>query len=272
MRLPTRAATSCYAVNVATHDLRHRKRFVPWPATRTHLPANITTPTSRAYLNMDTLDGTAALSSDMDEETQRWIEAANTRTANSKPVSTKLPSPPTTSKSPVDRKHPTATTRSHTLLQPINSNQDHNTFEESFTAALSRPQTTYDGHFDGDEYDDQTPLLNSYYNSTQITTSQRAAHQPSHRIPLELPKKSKPSLSICLWHEICHNSQYTRPVVEILREVLEERYPVASTESDARSHGDEVVRGDEALQELLGREQRGSKRRWLSRILRRDVR
>lgn len=200
---------------------------------------------------MAILDGATSFSSDMDEETQRWVEASNSEAINSKPTS------PEPLHSRANKDVPT-TPPSRTQPHSTTLQQDRNTFEESFAAALSCPQTTYDGHFDNNEYDDQTPLLNAYYNST--SNNNHASSQPSHHAPLEPPSKSKPSLSICLWHEVCHNSQYTRPATEILREVLEERYPLVSP-----SEG-------EAAQELLSGEERSPKRRWWNRVIRRCAR
>lgn len=204
---------------------------------------------------MAILDGATSLSSDMDEDTQRWVEAANAEATNSKPTSLESLYSRTTGVACTIRDAPT-TSPSRTQPHSTTLQQDRNTFEESFAAALSRPQTTYDGRFDNNEYDDQTPLLNAYYNST--SNNNHASSQPSHHGPLEPPSKSKPSLSICLWHEVCHNSQYTRPAAEILREVLEARYPVAS------SAGNE----DKATQGLVSGEGRSPRRCWNREIRR----
>nr|OQO29795.1 hypothetical protein B0A51_03234 [Rachicladosporium sp. CCFEE 5018] len=37
--------------------------------------------------------------------------------------------------------------------------------------------------------------------------------------------KAAPSLAICVWNEVSHTSEYTRPAVDLLKEVLEVRYP-----------------------------------------------
>jgi hypothetical protein len=140
--------------------------------------------------------------------------------------------------------------------------KDRNTFEESFTAALANPLMAYDGHFDRDnEYNDDTPLLNSYY---------KASHSPQHVVPhaprhapIEPPRKSKPSRGICLSNQVSHNSQYTRPAAEILREVLEVRYPVTSTPA-----GYEPLQGDQESQGLLSGNEPGVKRRWWRKLLR----
>jgi hypothetical protein len=145
-----------------------------------------------------------------------------------------------------------------TLLQ-----ESHNAFEESFRAALANPPIAYDGHFDREEdYDDQTPLLNSYYKPSQAP--QEARFQPSHHAPLEPPSKSKPSRTVCLWNEVSHNSQYTRPAADILREVLEVRYPVATVGA-----GYEWLHESQESQALLGGEEVRGKRRWWNRLLRR---
>lgn len=109
-----------------------------------------------------------------------------------------------------------------------------NAFDESFADALtarlvskrasSRSQlATLYGHADakaGHEYDgERTPLLAT----TETEPSDEETRPRSDS--LQPVSKIKPSLSICLWNEVCHTSQYTRPVTEILREVLEVRYP-----------------------------------------------
>jgi hypothetical protein len=145
--------------------------------------------------------------------------------------------------------------------------ENRNTFEESFTVALTHPPIAYDGPFDApDEYGDQTPLLNSYYKPSQA--SQEPPYQSSLHAPLEMPSKSKPSRTICLWNEVSHNSQYTRPAADILREVLEVRYPVATVGAGA---GYERLHEGQESQGLLGGNQgRGRGRRpWWNRLLRR---
>lgn len=98
--------------------------------------------------------------------------------------------------------------------KPLPRDSNHNAFEVSFTAALANPKPTCDGAHD--EYDDCTPLLNSCYSAD----SAQETHTPQDSPPIKPPSKSKPSLGICNWHGICRNSQYTRPVADILREVL----------------------------------------------------
>jgi hypothetical protein len=156
---------------------------------------------------------------------------------------------------------PPASTDQREIAKSELQNPDVNTFEESFTAALSRPgtSTTYDGQLDNEEYGERTPLLNSCYNNENDTQNQPAKsipYKPSRNAPLEPASKSKASRSICLWHEISHSSQYTRPAAEMLREVLEERYPAVPRVSQ------ESV---EAAEEQIG----GDRRRWWRRILRR---
>lgn len=46
-------------------------------------------------------------------------------------------------------------------------------------------------------------------------------------IPASLTFKSRPTTEICRNHEVCYSSQYTRPVTELLNEVLKELYPVS---------------------------------------------
>ncbi|KAF7186613.1 hypothetical protein HII31_12022 [Pseudocercospora fuligena] len=49
---------------------------------------------------------------------------------------------------------------------------------------------------------------------------------PSHRWDRgHVYKSSLACPYLCPWHQVCWQSQYTRPAVELLREVLEVRYP-----------------------------------------------
>lgn len=168
-------------------------------------------------------------------------------------------SPPTVTaiKSPLkDRSTTTPKAYPRAISKPAPQQEDRNAFEESFAAALSRPHKTYDGQLDNDEYGDQTPLLNAYYNNKPAKST---PYQPSRHAPLEPASKCKPSRSICLWNEVSHNSQYTRPVAEILREVLEDRYPAAANASHA------------AQQRTAAGEQAGGndRPRWWKRLMRR---
>jgi hypothetical protein len=213
---------------------------------------------------MDVLDGATSLHSDMSEDAQRWIETASNRTKSRSPASqTSLHN--TVQRSTysqlldtVKSPPPIPTMNTSALLQ-----ENRNTFEESFTAALAHPPVAYDGPSDTpDEYDDQTPLLNSYYNASPLPAP--AARRLSRHSPLELPSKSKPSRTICLWNEVSHNSQYTRPAADILREVLEVRYPVATVAA-----GYERLHESQESQGLLGGNQGRGRRRWWNRLLKR---
>jgi hypothetical protein len=139
---------------------------------------------------------------------------------------------------------------------------DRNTFEESFAAALANPAMTYDGHFDhDDDYDDQTPLVNSYYKASH--SPQQAALQTPRHAPIEPPSESRPSRSICLWNQVSHNSQYTRPAADILREVLEVQYPVTSGPAGYEQlHEAQDPQGQPSENEVR------VKRRWWRRLLR----
>lgn len=216
---------------------------------------------------MDVLDGATRLGPDMDEEAQRWLE---TTTGNppSAPLVSRDPQWPHTTEGTVDGQ------RSSTQSPPppptiANKNPPPrpslNAFEARFAAELCQSPFPYDGSYAYSEGDDQTPLLDSYYqasSSPQLPTS-----HSSHPAPLEPPAKSSPSLSICLWNEVSHNSQYTRPVAEMLREVLEVRYPVApQADGHERLHGEER----EAQTDSSGGEGRG-KRRWWNKLLKRRV-
>ncbi|GAB7332449.1 hypothetical protein MBLNU13_g04252t1 [Cladosporium sp. NU13] len=213
---------------------------------------------------MNVLDGTTRVNPDMNEEAQRWIETSKGR-KKTRPPSSDVPpllhtnTERTTSASPAGVKSPPS---SQIASQSALQHADRNTFEESFAAALTKPRMAYNGQFDGvDEYDDQTPLLNSYYKGSHAT-QHAAPHAPRHA-PIEPPSKSKPSRGICLWNEVSHNSQYTRTAVEILREVLDVRYPVASAPA-----GYEPLPGDQESQGLLSGNKRCAKRRWWRKLLR----
>lgn len=213
---------------------------------------------------MDVLDGVTRLGPDTIEEAQRWIETSKGLKKTRPPSSDvshllrRITERTTSATSAGVEPPPSSRMASQSALQQ----KDSNTFEESFAAALTDPLMAYDGHFDrGDEYDDQTPLLNSYYKSSQ--SPQRAApHAPRHA-PIKPPSKSKPSRGICLWNEVSHNSQYTRPAVEILREVLDVRYPVASGPA-----GYEPLSGDRESPGLVTANETGIKRRWWRNPLR----
>lgn len=213
---------------------------------------------------MDVLDGATRLEPDMNDEAQRWIETANSRNKSTSPVFDELTSLRATtehsaSQSPAKFRSPPS---SRKATKSTRSQVDRNTFEESFAAALAKPPTTYDGHFDHDDaYDDQTPLLNSYY-KTSHSPVQETSHTPRHA-PLEPPSKSKPSRSICLWNEVSHNSQYTRPAAEILREVLEVRYPVASAPT-----GYERLSEDQESGAISAEHEVRARRRWWRKLLR----
>jgi hypothetical protein len=206
------------------------------------------------------------------EETQRLIETAEFHlpTTASLPKRRLSPNRITALRSPHKDEtatKPMASTHPHAQPTPTPAHQqpDVNTFEESFTAALLRPgttttttTTTYDGQLDNDEYSERTPLLNSCYNNGNDalhSPSKSTPYKPSRIAPLEPASKSKPSRSICLWHEISHSSQYTRPAAEMLREVLEERYPAVPPPVQQSVGAGEQVGGD--------------RRRWWRKILRR---
>lgn len=215
---------------------------------------------------MDALDDAVLLGPDSNEEAQHWIEAANNRTKSRPPATDEqellrnTDEPSASTQRPAASKSPPSprTTNESTRLQ-----EDRNTFEESFTRALTHLPMSYDGPFDHheDDYDEQTPLLNSYYKAPH--SPHPAVFQPSHHAPLEPPSKTRPSRSICLWNQVSHNSQYTRPAAEILREVLEVRYPVASSPAGYEQLGE--PQGPSRGNEVRGR------RRWWNRLLRRRV-
>jgi hypothetical protein len=198
----------------------------------------------------------------IDEETQRLIEPAEFHlpTTASLPKRRLSPHSFTAIKSPSkgkDRLPTTPKNSAHAHAQSTSAHEqpDVNKFEESFTAALSNPHTTYDGQLDNDEYGDQTPLLDSHYNNdTQHQPAKSALYKPSRNAPIEPASKCKASRSICLWHEISHSSQYTRPAAEMLREVLEERYPAAPPSQQSMIAGEQVG---------------GDRRRWWRRVMRR---
>ena len=213
---------------------------------------------------MDVLNGATRLDPDMNEEAQRWIETAQGRKKTRPPSSNVSPSLQNTTErsvsagSAISRSPPS----SHMASESMQQQPDRNTFEESSAAALDNPTMSYDGHFDHDnDYDDQTPLLNSYYKNSH--SPQQAASQMPRHAPIEAPSKSKSSRSICLWNQVSHNSQYTRPAADILREVLEMRYPVAPV-----SAGYEPLHGGQESQSLVAGNEARVKRRWWRKLLR----
>jgi hypothetical protein len=213
---------------------------------------------------MDVLDGATRLDPDMNEEAQRWIETAKGRKKTRPPSSDVSPLFHTTTE------HSTGASSARFPMSPSARmanggtlrQADRNTFEESFAAALANPPMTYDGHFDHDfDYSDQTPLLNSYYKASH--SPQQVRLQTPRHAPVEPPGKSKPSRGICLSNQVSRNSQYTRPAAEILREVLEVRYPVPSTPA-----GYEPLPADQESQGLLNGNETDVKRRWWRKLLR----
>jgi len=196
----------------------------------------------------------------INEETRPLIEPADFHLPTTASLTRRRMSPPTVAaiKSPgKDRCTTTPKAYQRTISKPPSLQQeDRNAFDESFAAALSRPYATYDGQFDNEEYGDQTPLLNAYYNNKPVKST---SFQPSRHAPLEPASKSKPSRSICLWNEVSHNSQYTRPAAEILREVLEDRYPAAV-------HAAHAAHRNIAAEEQAGGADRW---RWWKRVMRR---
>lgn len=213
---------------------------------------------------MDVLDGATRLDPDMNEEAQRWIETAKGRKKTRPPSSNVSLSLHTTTEQSISAssaRFPMSTSarmaNGSTLRQA-----DRNTFEESFAAALANPPMTYDGHFDHqDDYSDQRPLLNSYYKTSH--SPQQVRQQTPRHPPIEPPGKSRPSRSICLSNQVSRSSQYTRPAAEILREVLELRYPVTFTPA-----GYEPLPEDQESQGLLDGNDTDAKRRWWRKLLR----
>lgn len=162
---------------------------------------------------------------------------------------------------PASNPHQPTATNHRTLSDPTTHLQtSHNPFDTSFAAALANPSVTYDGH--ADDFDERTPLLDSYYNPS----SQPLSAKRSKSAPLKPPGKASPSRGICLWHECNHSSQYTRPAAEILREVLDERGGGPTGEG---AGGDGNVDGHgraEGRQSQAG-ERAKWKRKWLRRVL-----
>lgn len=161
-----------------------------------------------------------------------------------------------------------------------------NAFDESFSQALttstkppknrtSRTKrhiphpviSTLDGQNDDDEH---FPLL-SHRDSLQSLSAPASPATviriPITSCPITAPRtKSKPSRGIYLSNELCHNSQYTRPAVDILRDLLE-MYPLA--ERRVQTGGRFARDGSEAERGLLSDEP-GRKKQWWRRALRMD--
>lgn len=217
---------------------------------------------SRSPIRNSTMEFTHSTSSsvpDPDEETQ----------PHAKPAST-----PTLPVVPQPRRQV-----SDFLKATQSSREEPNTFDESFRLALhhrphhhAQPCSTQDGAIDTptshiqtfphsySEYEERTPLLNVLYNPTSNPpTPSTKTTRPNPLPPLA---KAKPSLSISLWHEVCHNSQYTRPAAEVLREVLEVRYPLVGGGGNGEVDDEEALLG---RGERVGGARRRKWRRWWRR-------
>lgn len=199
---------------------------------------------------MATLDRLTKISPDMDSEAQRvslplpkfrckwvanseqWVEAANIPRRDLGPAFANITIRRGTPKLYRSKQRITSSTsempqRVHSSLgaheqSDLPTISDRNAFDESFAHALNAALVTkrvkshnlvHDGPADPD--DEAAPLLVA--EDSEQSRSRSNSLQPLSKI--------KPSLSICLWNEVCHTSQYTRPCTEILREVLEVRYP-----------------------------------------------
>jgi hypothetical protein len=211
---------------------------------------------------MDICDDTVLLGPDINEEAQRWIETDNNHKKSRTPAyatQTSLHSTCTRSTNPRSPATPATPPTRHSMPKPHHHQAENNTFEQSFAAAFAHPPQTYDGNAD---YDDRTPLLESFYNDPQAPTHHHALVQ-QHVPPLESPGKSKPTRSICLWNGVTHSSQYTRPAAELLREVVEVQHPAASVSArhEQVGEGHRLSDGDE----------RCGRRRWWYKLLRRRV-
>ncbi|SMR62719.1 unnamed protein product [Zymoseptoria tritici ST99CH_3D1] len=68
--------------------------------------------------------------------------------------------------------------------------------------------------------------------------------------------KSNPTTQVCELHEFCYSSQYTRPVVEMLTEVLEVRYPSPATTPSGAVRGRD---DEERIPLLAGEDGSGSR-------------
>ncbi|KAK6428726.1 hypothetical protein LTR95_015128 [Oleoguttula sp. CCFEE 5521] len=90
-----------------------------------------------------------------------------------------------------------------------------NAFDESFAAALQSPNPTVASR--------SVSYVDESEPSALKPARPRAISLVGSKIMLET--KASSSLAICVWNEVSHTSEYTRPAVDLLKEVLEVRYP-----------------------------------------------
>lgn len=191
-----------------------------------------------------------------------------------------------TASTPRREQDATSSLAAHAIKNPIEVPEpEPNAFEENFAHALDTPTTIpsprngasaskqlrqelpwLDGQDDDEE---RMPLLGSEDRASALMSTSPGSPVTVIRVrqnpnPLPEPRiKAKPSLSIYLSHEVCHNSQYTRPIAEILQEVLD-RYPTSQTDGE----GQRVLPDGSEAELVSGCGHGRQKRHWWKRMLR----
>nr|OQO28502.1 hypothetical protein B0A51_03314 [Rachicladosporium sp. CCFEE 5018] len=94
-----------------------------------------------------------------------------------------------------------------------------NAFDESFAAALNPAKQPSDILNTPDAVLVQQAVKSGAPNPARPRTVSLVGSK------VLLQSKAAPSLAICTWNEVSHTSEYTRPAVDLLKEVLEVRYP-----------------------------------------------
>ncbi|KXS93461.1 hypothetical protein AC579_2223 [Pseudocercospora musae] len=117
---------------------------------------------------------------------------------------------------------------------------------ESSTAAAARAKLVEDRIDSGVASIASTPtkddLLPKQSLGREVTDGNDTQESlPEHRWDRGHIYKSSPACPyLCPWHQVCWQSQHTRPVVELLKEILEIRYAAQADEvsSDAEAQGE----------------------------------
>lgn len=185
-----------------------------------------------------------------------------------------------TASTPRRQRDATSSLAAHAIKTPIDVPEpEPNAFEESFAHALDTPTTIpsprngasaskqlrqelpwLDGQDDDEE---RMPLLGSEDRASALMSTSPGSPVTVIRVRQNPNPLAEPSLSIYLSHEVCHNSQYTRPIAEILQEVLD-RYPTSQTDRE----GQRVVSDGSEAELASGGGHGRQKRHWWKRMLR----
>ncbi|OQO07219.1 hypothetical protein B0A48_07789 [Cryoendolithus antarcticus] len=123
---------------------------------------------------------------------------------------------------------PHSSANSQPLMQKRAARPSVNAFDESFAAALQTLNPTV--------VSQPVTCVDAPKPSATKPARPYAISLVGSRIMLET--KASTSLAICVWNEVSHTSEYTRPAIDLLKEVLEVRYPaVGSSEIAERELG-----------------------------------